>query len=83
MLRAAASVREALRQLWGDDPETEVLGPAPAPVLKVNNRYRYRCQLVRRNDRATRERVDSVLRWFAGQRQFRGVNLFVDCNPME
>ncbi len=83
VLRAAASVREALRQLWGDDPETEVLGPAPAPVLKVNNRYRYRCQLVRRNDRATRERVDSVLRWFAGQRQFRGVNLFVDCNPME
>ena len=83
VLRAAASVWEALRQLWGDDPETEVLGPAPAPVLKVNNRYRYRCQLVRRNDRATRERVDSVLRWFAGQRQFRGVNLFVDCNPME
>ena len=83
VLRAAAAVREALRQLWGDDPETEVLGPAPAPVLKVNNRYRYRCQLVRRNDRFTRERVDSVLRWFAGGRQFRGVNLFVDCNPME
>lgn len=83
VLRAAAAVREALRQLWGDDPETEVLGPAPAPVLKVNNRYRYRCQLVRCNDRPTRERVDSVLRWFAGGRQFRGVNLFVDCNPME
>ena len=74
-----------ITQILGEasDPETEVLGPAPAPVLKVNNRYRYRCQLVRRNDRATREREDSVLRWFAGQRQFRGVNLFVDCNPME
>ena len=83
VLRAAAAVRETLRRLWNNDPETEVLGPAPAPVLKVNNRYRYRCQLVRRNDRATRERVDSVLRWFAGERQFRGVNLFVDCNPME
>ena len=83
VLRAAAAVREALRRLWSGDPETEVLGPAPAPVLKVNNRYRYRCQLVRRNDRTTRERVDSVLRWFAGERQFRGVNLFVDCNPME
>ncbi|MFR0768690.1 MAG: hypothetical protein ACLSHO_02925 [Dysosmobacter sp.] len=31
--------------------EPEVLGPAPAPVVKVNNRFRYRCTLVGKNDK--------------------------------
>ena len=29
----------------------EILGPAPAPVVKVNNRYRYRVTVIGRNDR--------------------------------
>ena len=43
-------------------PEIEVLGPAPAPVLKVNNRYRYRCTLVGKNDKAARERISWLLK---------------------
>ena len=32
----------ALPELAAGEPE--VLGPAPAPVMKLNNRYRYRCR---------------------------------------
>ena len=39
VLRAAAGARERLRQVF---PGEEVLGPAPAPVLKLNNRVRHR-----------------------------------------
>ena len=87
VLRAAIGVREALRQicrlpeLAADEPE--VLGPAPAPVLKVNNRYRYRILLIGRNNRQTREQVSWLLKRFAGDRANRGTNLFVDCNPLE
>ena len=53
VLRAAVSVRETLRQLCRRPElaagEPEVLGPAPAPVVKVNNRFRYRCTLVGKN----------------------------------
>ena len=56
---------------------------APAPVLKVNNRYRYRVLLVGRNDRPTREAVSWLLKAFAGDRTHRGTNLFVDCNAWE
>lgn len=63
--------------------EPEVLGPAPAPVLKVNNRYRYRILLIGRNNRQTREQVSWLLKRFAGDRANRGTNLFVDCNPLE
>ena len=87
VLRAAAAVREELRRL-ARLPELaagapEVLGPAPAPVMKLNNRYRYRCLLVGKNDRPTREAVSWLLKWFAGDRANRGMNLFVDCNSME
>ncbi len=65
------------------ESQPEVLGPAPAPVLKLNNRYRYRCILVGRNDRATRERISWILKEFANNRANRGLNMFVDCNTME
>ena len=80
-------VREELRRLFRL-PELaagapEVLGPAPAPVMKLNNRYRYRCLLVGKNDKPTREAVSWLLKWFASDRANRGMNLFVDCNSME
>ena len=87
VLRAAAAVRETLRRLCADPElspgEPEVLGPAPAPVLKLNNRFRYRCLLVGRNDKPTRDRVSQLLKDFANDRANRGLNIFVDCNTME
>ena len=87
VLRAAAGVREALRQICAlpemAESQPEVLGPAPAPVLKVNNRYRYRCLLVGRNDKAAREHISWLLKQFAANRANRGMNLFVDCNAWE
>ena len=87
VLRAAADVRETLRHLCAlpalTPSQPEILGPAPAPVLKVNNRYRYRVLLVGRNDKATREQVSWLLKDFAVNRAHRGLNIFVDCNTME
>lgn len=87
VLRAAAAVRERLRVLCAApdiaQSQPEVLGPAPAPVVKVNNRYRYRVLLVGKNDRPTRETISRLLKEFAGSRVNRGLNLFVDCNTLE
>ena len=87
VLRAAAGVRETLRQLCQRPElaagEPEILGPAPAPVLKVNNRYRYRCTLVGRNDRPTRELLSWLQKTFAGDSANRGLNIFVDHNLTE
>lgn len=80
VFRAALGVRDALRRRFGDD---EVLGPAPAPVLKVNNRYRYRCLLVGKNDKDTREEISALLRAFAGNGANRGFNMFAECNAAE
>ena len=62
--------------------QTELLGPAPAPILKVNNRYRYRLFWVGRNDHATREVIAYYVRAFHQKKENRGMNLFVDCNAV-
>ena len=87
VLRAAAAVRTQLQQLFaprkGEENPPEVFGPAPAPVVKVNNRYRYRCTLVGRNDKDARDRIAWLLKTFAGDRTNRGLHIFVDCNTLE
>ena len=87
VLRAAVSVRETLRQLCRRPElaagEPEVLGPAPASVVKVNNRFRYRCTLVGKNDKATREMLAWLQKDFAKDSANRGMNLFVDHNAAD
>jgi len=87
VLRAAASLRDELRELMADeavrDTDPEILGPAPAPVLKVNNRFRYRIFLSGKNDKPTRERMAWLLREFGKRRENRGLSLFADCNAMD
>ena len=60
-----------------------VCGAFAGPIVRVNNRFRYRCLLVGRNDKATREQVSRILKEFAANRANRGLHLFVDCNTME
>jgi len=87
VLRAAAAFRDELRH-WAAAPELretepEILGPAPAPILKMNNHYRYRVLWVGRNDRATRELVSRSLKNFTSRRENRGLHIFADCNSLD
>ena len=84
VLRAAAQLREAMRTgtqyPTAANLSVEILGPAPAPIVKVNNRYRYRIFWVGRNDHTTRELLGYYVRAFHQRKENRGMNLFVDCN---
>ena len=84
VLRAAVQLRDGMRQALqypsAANLQTELLGPAPAPILKVNNRYRYRLFWVGRTDHATREILAYYIRAFHEKKENRGMNLFVDCN---
>ena len=74
----AAVMREELRPL-----SIEVLGPAGAPVIKVNNRYRYRVYLVGKNCAALRTLVSEFLFAFRRHKENRGLDIFADCNPLQ
>ena len=83
MLRGAVWLRQAVLDRVWDIPETEVLGPAPHPVLRVNNRFRYRLTVVGKAEKALRAALSDAMRDFARQGQHRGVSCFADCNPMD
>ncbi len=84
VLRAAAQLREAmrggLRYPTAANMNVEILGPASAPVVKVNNRFRYRVFWIGKNDHTTRELLAYYVRAFHQKKENRGLNLFVDCN---
>ena len=80
MLRSATVLRQRMRQAAETLGEVEVLGPAPAPVVKVDNRYRYRLLWVGKNDSATRSALAGLLKEFAADGKNRGVSAFIDCN---
>ena len=87
VLRSAARLRDALRgglsYPSAANMGVEVLGPAPAPILRVNNRYRYRVLWVGRNDHQTRELLGFYLKAFYSQKENRGLNLMIDCNALD
>jgi primosomal protein N' (replication factor Y) len=77
------AVAEAARGKEYEAYRLEVLGPAPAPVVKVNNRYRYRMLLIGRNEKNVRNLIACYLRAFSQKAENRGLNIFADCNLAE
>jgi len=61
--------------------ETRLLGPTPAPVLRVNLRYRYQINLLGEDNAASRRLIAAMLTDFAKDRQNKGVYIFADSNP--
>lgn len=61
----------------------QVLGPAPAPVFKINYNYRYLLTLRCQGGRPLRRLLAYLLRQFAQDRANRGVTAFVDVNGYE
>ena len=82
-LRLRDSLSAAMRQADYADIPYRLLGPAPAPVAKINDRYRYRMVLSARNTKAMRLLVAHLLRQAQQDKQNRGVALFADSDPRE
>ena len=74
----AVERREELKPL-----SIEVLGPAGASVVKVNNRYRYRVFLVGKGCPALRRLVAEYLYAFYQHKENRGLDIFADCNAIQ
>ena len=57
-----------------------VLGPSPASVVKVSNKYRYKLIIKCRNTRQFRALLSSVLISYAGNREYAKVAAYADMN---
>ncbi len=82
-LRFRSQLAARLSDPAGPGFAAQVLGPAPAPVAKINNTYRYRLTLSCRNARPMRDLLRDLLRQFAKEKENRGVSAFADVNSYE
>lgn len=58
-----------------------ILGPTPATVFRVNNKYRYKIILKFRNSKRFREMLSGALREFGRDKRFSSVSVCADVNP--
>ncbi|MCQ2421270.1 MAG: hypothetical protein MJ118_09050 [Clostridia bacterium] len=86
-MKGAARFRDALQLNLKKQPyqfeKATVLGPAPAPVTKVNNSYRYRLTVNCKNSRTIRQLLSFLICAFSKDPQNRGVNVFADINSFD
>lgn len=87
VLRMCIKLRRTLES-WLAQPlyaglELQVLGPAPAAIAKVNNRYRYRITLSGKNTKRLRTLISTLLCAAQTDKENKGVSVFADVDPLD
>lgn len=82
VLRCCTRLRQALEiALAGVPGAWQLLGPAPAAVAKVNNRYRYRLTLTGECGREFRAMLAHLLQAAHRDKENKGVSVYADVDP--
>ncbi len=66
---------------YGNMP-LRILGPSPASVAKVSNKYRYKLLIKCRNDKKFRKLLSRTLINFSSLKEYKNVSAYVDMNAL-
>lgn len=77
------NLESGMKRQFSADHSYRILGPAPAPILKINNNYRYRVTLCCLNDAEVRNLLAYLLRCFLQDKQNRGITAYIDIDPYD
>lgn len=83
VLRCCGYVKALLGRELAGRPNVNILGPAPYPVVRVNNRYRYKISIACSAERDIRALVSKILIYCNTEKEFRGVSFYADMNPYD
>ena len=87
VLRGAVKFRDSLAACLKQADYTgevcSILGPAPCPVMKINNNFRYRLTLRCHMTGKLRQLLAHLLRSFSQDRENRNLCAFIDVNGFE
>lgn len=81
-LRFRQALTQALRDPAWAETRVTVMGPAPASVVRVMNRYHYQLTLLSKNDRRLRDLLSALLKWFSKDKLNAHITACVDVNPL-
>ena len=83
VVRACAKARSALDGYLDGQYRPQILGPAPAPITRVNDRYRYRIIIFGENNKNIRDTLAHIVREISRDKSLRSVTAYADLNPLD
>ncbi len=83
VVRGCIKLCNSLEKYLSDLENIKVLGPAPAVIAKINNRFRYRITISAENSKRIRDTIAHLIREFSKDKMNRGLSVFADINPFE
>ena len=60
-----------------------VFGPTPPPIVKINNRYRYKVNINCINNKEIRALISQIVIECSMDKRFKGVSVFADYDPLD
>ena len=83
VLSGSVKIRNTIEGYFFGKKDIAVLGPAPAPIQKINNRHRYRIIIKCENSRENRDIIAHTIKEFSRDSKNRGVVAFADVDPYD
>lgn len=83
VLKCAQQITALLKRAFYGKDSVRILGPAPEPVVKVCNRYRYSITVCCPPDHSGRSIISKLLIYINQNKEFRGVSVYADTDPQE
>ena len=80
VVSACYRLRGALEGYLRGQKGIKLLGPAPAPIPKINDRYRYRLLVSCVNTKQVRDTIAHTIREFSRDKHSRGVSVYADAD---
>lgn len=81
-LSVGNKIRAALDTEYADIT-ANVLGPAPASIVKVNGKYRYKISVLTKNTKRARDMISRTMRDFVNDKKNKGISIIPDINSTD
>lgn len=78
IVAACGKLRNALAGYLRHEKGIKILGPAPAIVSKVKNKFRYKLIVSCKNDKNVRETIAHVIKEFSKDKEVKAVTVYAD-----
>ena len=80
VIRSLNAAKSILAEQTRKRADVRLLGPAPLPVVRMNNSFRYRLTLACNDDKEMRGLISNLIIYCSTNKEFKGVTVFGDRN---
>ena len=83
VVAACRHIKAWLESTAGKTGAALILGPSPLPVVRVNNRYRYRVTICGKSSMSLRSLIAQIVMECSRDKRFGDVSVFADNDPLD